>query len=112
MKMKSSRWLTWGLCQQYVSSRLSRNLVPCIGVLQMVAGHSRWRRRILWHGPFERCAWVSAGAAPSKKLRPSSYKIVSANFALTEFSEIRRLENVLQGQERDQHSEHAADQPL
>src|SRR5215212_2826284 len=78
----------------------------------MVAEHSRWRRRILWHGPFERCAWVSAGAAPSKKLRPSSYKIVSANFALTEFSEIRRLENVLQGQERDQHSEHAADQPL
>jgi hypothetical protein len=27
-----------GLCQQYVSSRLSRTLVPCVGVLQVVAG--------------------------------------------------------------------------
>src|SRR5215208_1951122 len=91
MKMKSSRWLTWGLCQQYVSSRLSRNLVPCIGVLQMVAGHSRWLRRILWHGPFDQCAWVSAGAAPSKKLRPSAEEPNSTNFALIGFSEVRLI---------------------
>src|SRR5215217_2512527 len=28
----------WGLCQQCVSSRLSRTLVPCVGVLQEFAG--------------------------------------------------------------------------
>jgi hypothetical protein len=60
----------------FVSSRLSRSLVPCIGVLQMVAGHSRWRRRILWYGPLDRRAGVSVDAAPSIKLRPSAEKKV------------------------------------
>jgi hypothetical protein len=57
----------------------------------MVAGHSRWRRRILWYGPFDRCAWISVGAAPSKKLRPSAEKKNSANFADMKFSELQRI---------------------
>jgi hypothetical protein len=77
-----------GPCHQYLSSRLSQNLVPCVGVLQMVVGHSRWRRPIRWCGPFDRSAWVSAGAASSKKLRPSDSKEESANFVLTEFQEV------------------------
>src|SRR5215218_2345257 len=72
VKTESFRPEHRGLCQQYVSSRLlSQGLVPCVGVLQMVGGHSRWRRPILWYGRFDRCAWVSAGATSSKKLRPS-----------------------------------------
>ena len=71
-----------------VNSRLSQCLVPRIGVLQVVAGHSRWRRRILWHCPSGRCARVSAGVAPSKEPRPSAEKLNTANFALTGFSEV------------------------
>src|SRR5215217_3842421 len=36
--------LVLGHCQHYVSSRLSQSLVPCLGVLQVVAGHSSLRR--------------------------------------------------------------------
>jgi hypothetical protein len=38
-KTKSPRHEHRGLCQQYVSNRLSESLVPCIGVLQAFAGH-------------------------------------------------------------------------
>jgi hypothetical protein len=38
VKTKSPRHEHRGLCQQYVSSRLSRSLVLCIGLLRVVAG--------------------------------------------------------------------------
>jgi hypothetical protein len=41
MKMNRSRHEHRGLCQQYVSSRLSQSLVLGIGVIQVVAGHGR-----------------------------------------------------------------------
>ena len=37
-KNKKPLMIVSGVCQQYVSSRLSEILVPCIGVLQAFAG--------------------------------------------------------------------------
>jgi hypothetical protein len=66
-KMRNPRCGCRGFCKQYVISRLSsQGLVSRVGVLQMGAVHNRWRRPILWYGPFDRCAWVSADAASSK----------------------------------------------
>jgi hypothetical protein len=48
VKTRSPRCSCRGLCQQYVSSRLSQSFVLGIGVLQGVAGYSRWCRRILY----------------------------------------------------------------
>jgi hypothetical protein len=52
------------------SSRLSQSLIPCVGVSQMAAGHSRWRSPILWYGPFDRCAWVFGGCGIVEKAPP------------------------------------------
>src|SRR5829696_5993465 len=37
LKRRSPRESCRGLCQQYVSSRVSQSLIPCIGELQAVA---------------------------------------------------------------------------
>src|SRR5215211_6272557 len=86
-KIKTSVFVS-GLCQQYVSSKLSQGLVLGIGVLRVVAGYRRWRMIILWHCLSNRCARVWVGAAPSKKLRPGAEKFNTPNFAQTEFSEV------------------------
>jgi hypothetical protein len=49
VKTKSHRCWCRGFCKQYVSSRFSKSLVPCVGEIKVVAGPSRWRWQILWH---------------------------------------------------------------